>query len=245
MSKKNVSIRFRLILAFTILGFIAISVLIAAVYQLRKTQGSFSHYVNETAVRLILANDILDSTNARAISARNMAISSSEQEIQNENIAVKKAADKISESIRDLRAAIGTSDSSRSKERELFSKIEEIENRYSVVATEIVTSVNNGNREIAVERINKECKVLLASLIGAVNEYISHMNDKAKKEIVTAESSMTQISIWLPLISLLVIAAGFILGYSTVNEIVSSLHMHLLGLPCYDLLDFLVDYSNK
>ncbi|WP_430438090.1 MCP four helix bundle domain-containing protein [Methylibium petroleiphilum] len=74
MQFRHLSVKHKLATAFALLTAVVLVVSGVAIRALASEHQSFTHYVDQTAVRITMANDVLDAANARAISARNLVL---------------------------------------------------------------------------------------------------------------------------------------------------------------------------
>jgi methyl-accepting chemotaxis protein-1 (serine sensor receptor) len=175
-------------------GFGTLSVLVVAVaslslHALGVSRANYDGYVNDTAERITLANDVLDATNARAIGARNLVLVASAEDREAEKRAVVAAHEKVDRSIARLKDMIGKSAGTSPQEHELAAELERVESRYGPVALNIVSLAMDGRRDEAIAKMNADCRPLLASLLGASNRYIEFAVAQGKKEVVRADAA--------------------------------------------------------
>ncbi|MDT7833636.1 methyl-accepting chemotaxis protein [Aquabacterium sp. OR-4] len=188
-SIENLSVKARLTLAFGCLAFIVIAVSVLALRALSQGHDQFAGYLGQTASRMALANDILDATNERAISARNLVISGSEADLAAEKVVVVKAHEKVGAAVAKLKDAVAKAPDATERERKLMAEIESVESRYGPLAVTIVGMAVENKREAAIQKMNAECRPLLAALIKAANAYIANANAQGNAEVKEAESA--------------------------------------------------------
>lgn len=94
----TLSIKNKLIYSFGGLAIILFFVSYFSIKSIKDEHDLFLSYVNETSVRVMLANDILDAANARAIGARNLVLVGTLAEREIEKIAIEKSHQKITSS---------------------------------------------------------------------------------------------------------------------------------------------------
>ncbi|HEY0819540.1 MAG TPA: methyl-accepting chemotaxis protein [Rhizobacter sp.] len=189
MNFGNLTIKFKLAAAFGALTTIVIAVAALSLVSLGSAHRDYETYVNDTAVRIKLANDVLDATNARAIGARNLVLVSSAADRETEKGAVVSSHEKVGQSIAKLKEMVAKSPDAR--ERELAAEIDRVESRYGPVALNIVDLAMNGKRDEAVAKMNADCRPLLASLLTAANRYIDFAADQGTTEVARAGVAYT------------------------------------------------------
>jgi hypothetical protein len=189
MNLENMTVRAKLTAAFGGLAAIVLVVSAIAVRALGEGHDNYASYVGETGVRLSLANDVLDATNARAVAARNLVLVTTPADRASEKEAVSKAHEKVTATVARLKQTIATTAGVTEQERQLFAEIERVESRYGPVAQAIVNLALADKRDEAIGRMNTDCRPLLAGLITAANAYIAYGQTAATDEVKQAESS--------------------------------------------------------
>jgi len=186
---RHSTVKAKLTAAFGGLAAIVLVVSFIGIKALSHVHEEFAHYVNETEARTALANEILDATNARAISARNLVLVTTPDEREAEKQAVNQAHQKVTAAAAKLKGLIATTEGVTERERTLFEAIERVEAAYGPVALNIVELALTDKRDEAISKMNADCRPLLASLIKAANEYISHAAANAVEDIKVAKSA--------------------------------------------------------
>ncbi len=185
----HLSVKAKLAVAFAILTAIVLGVSALAIRALANEHHSFSSYVDETAARITLANDVLDSANARAVAARNLVLVTAPADRDTEKAAVTAAHQKVKDTFVKLKKALDTMPDVDAQERKLFEELDGVESRYGPVALNIVGMVLDGKRDEAVARMNTDCRPLLAALIRSANRYIEHTSAQAAAAVRQADAS--------------------------------------------------------
>jgi len=186
---RHSTVKAKLTAAFGGLAAIVLIVSFIGIRALSHGHDQFARYVNETEARTTLANEVLDATNARAISARNLVLVTTPDEREAEKLAVNQAHQKVTAAVTKLKGLIATTDGVTEHERTLFEAIERVEAAYGPVALNIVELALADQRDEAVSKMNADCRPLLASLIKAANQYISHAAATAEQDIKVAEAA--------------------------------------------------------
>ncbi|MET0333870.1 MAG: methyl-accepting chemotaxis protein [Rhizobacter sp.] len=188
MNFRNMTIKTRLAAGFGTITLLVIAVASLSLHALSASNNSYEHFVNDTAVRTQLANDVLDATNARAIGARNLVLVTRAEDREAEKRAVVLAHDNVGRSIAKLKQMIESGDGASAQEKALAAELERVESRYGPVALAIVGLALEGKREEAIARMNSECRPLLAALIEASNRYVHHAGEMSKQEVAAANT---------------------------------------------------------
>ncbi len=189
MNPGNMSVRAKLIATFGCLAAVVLIVSVLAVKALSQGHDHYASYVSEAAVRLALANDILDATNARAVAARNLVLVTAQADRDAERAAVTRAHETVGAAVAKLKKMIADTAGAAERERSLFGDIERIEKRYGQVALNIVELALANKREDAIGMMNADCRPLLAELVKAANDYIAFGQTTAAEEVKLADSA--------------------------------------------------------
>ena len=99
MSFSNLSVKAKLLAGFGSLALAVSCVSAVALSALGSSHEDFSSYIAEDAVRISLANDVLDAANARAIGARNLVLVATSADREAEKAAVTQAHAKLQDVI--------------------------------------------------------------------------------------------------------------------------------------------------
>lgn len=208
----TLSIKNKLIYSFGGLALILLITSFLSIKSVKDEHELFSSYVNETSVRVMLANDILHAANARAIGARNLVLVGTLAEREIEKVAIEKAHQKITSSVAKLKESISKIQKISEKEQNLFNAIEIAESKYAPIALNIVDLALKGAVEEAVLKMNVDCRPHLANLIIAANEYNKYVADTATKEVATAQTKYTFNRNTLIIVSIVSIGAAITLA---------------------------------
>lgn len=170
MEKRIISIRAKLTLAF---GGLALLLLIASSLSLTALSDSnqrFTTYLSGAAVRVDLAHRIREAVDQRAIAARNLVLVKTAADLGIERAAVMSAHEKVQEYMTQLRRMADAADVSAQAKMKILA-IAEVEEKYGPVALEIVRLALENKTELAITKMNDECRPLLNTLLEATNDY--------------------------------------------------------------------------
>ena len=172
MDLKNMTVRAKLMIAFG--SIVAIAMLIAglSLRSLGQVNNNYARFAQQTSARAELANQILDSANARAVAARNIVLAATPAQRQEEAAAANAANDKLRKDLAELKQTLTTHEGITEQERRLFGEFEAVESRYGPVAQDIVNLALADKRDDAIAKMNAECRPLLAMLIKAAYAYL-------------------------------------------------------------------------
>jgi methyl-accepting chemotaxis protein len=219
----TLTLRARLRIAFATLAALLLLVVITAGLTERSERGDFNRFVTQSAVRLALAHDILDASNARAIAARNIVLANTPEGIAQEKAAAVRAHEAVTLAHRRLAELAQNADSVSKQEAAQIAALGEIEARYSKVALDIVEVGARGDHDEATRKMNESCRPLLAQLVQTTTAYITDGQAQAQAQIHEAEAAAVRNQWLLGGIGLLALGACAYLAWSLPAAIVTPL----------------------
>jgi len=212
---KNLSVKKQLSLAF---GALATLVLLVSLLALRGLSGAndrFAGYVNGAAERESMAVDVRIVANRRAIAVRNLVLVKTDAEREAERVVATKAHEDLHANLKSLKDAVATAADVTERDRALVAAIDKVEAAYTPVALAIVKLGMDGKHDEAVEKMNAECKPMLAALLTAAREYVDYSKEQAKHGVEAAAAAYaTQRAMLLALsamATLIAVALGWVI----------------------------------
>lgn len=171
MTFENMTLRGKLALAFGSLVALVLLVAGISVKSLGDENDQFVGYVHGINARALEAAKVRTAVDRRAIAARDIVFASKPEEVASLKAAAVKAHEDVQQSLSTLNKMVADAANLPESVRKLVSEVGKIEAAYAPVALGIVDLATNGKHEQAVEKINNECRPLLAALIKATDEY--------------------------------------------------------------------------
>ncbi len=220
----NLSIKGKLTTAFAILAGAVLGVCALSITALSSEHEAFSGYVNENAARLALANEALAAANARAISARNLVLVTAQADRSTEKAAVTAAHQKVGDSLKKLDAALASTSDVTPQERELFARLKEVESRYGPLALAIVGLALDDRKQEAIDKMNAECRPLLAELVSAAGRYAEHVEVHAAQDVTAADAAADTYEALMLTASVAAIALAVVLALVITRAIVAPIN---------------------
>src|SRR3989344_3876084 len=135
---KQWAIRGKLRAAFGVLAALVCALSFVAGFGLQDAHRLFADYVNMTAERVALANEVMHSSNARAIAARNMVLTDSPEALVREHKRAVEAHGQVKKHYAALKQRLATDPDVSAQERQVFEQLVSIEAQYEPVALRIV-----------------------------------------------------------------------------------------------------------
>ncbi len=185
------TIRGKLRAAFGVLAALVCALSVVAGYGLDDAHKQFANYVNVTAERMALANEVMHSANARAIAARNMVLASSPQDVAREKERAVVAHGRVGKAHEALKRRIDTDPDVAADEREAYQRLADIEAKYVPVALRVLDLASQGQNQAAIQEMNQHCHPLLDQLVAASLAY-HDLSGKHAHDVVTQADHMAR-----------------------------------------------------
>ncbi|WAC71727.1 methyl-accepting chemotaxis protein [Roseateles sp. SL47] len=182
-------------------------VTVYAVQGLGNAEQRLQSLVGDEFKRAMLGRDIRAAASARAISARNLILVQDAAGLEEERNAVVAAHARVQQSMDRLREAMN-SPSISPAEREHFKKVDAVEAEYGKVALSIVELAISGKRDLAVSRMNAECRPLLKQLIQATSAYTSFITAATGEQMSETTTTIGRQRISTVVLALMAMAAA-------------------------------------
>jgi methyl-accepting chemotaxis protein-1 (serine sensor receptor) len=182
---KNITIKNKLIAGF---GVMAVLVLVIAGMSLRalgNATDGFSRYVNGINARADVADQVRTAVDRRAIAARNLVLVKTPADAELEKAEVLRAHEDVKAKLKQLKDMIAAATDTSEKARSLVAEMDRVEALYGPVATNIVGLALAGNRDAAIDKMDDECRPLLAALVKATDAYASYTRER--REVIVNE----------------------------------------------------------
>jgi methyl-accepting chemotaxis protein-1 (serine sensor receptor) len=187
----NCSVKAKLIGTFALLVTLIIGISGYAIFVMKEDSQRFGSYIDGIKARGDAANKVRDAVDLRAIAARNLVLVTRPEDLAQEKAVVQTAVGDVRKSLAQLKELSSKPDvppDVRSK----IDAIAKIEAQYEPVALSIVEMALGGQREAAVEKMNTQCRPLLAALIQATEDYGSLTATRSQAIIAETEASNQQ-----------------------------------------------------
>ncbi|WP_290428857.1 methyl-accepting chemotaxis protein [Roseateles amylovorans] len=186
MKLSALKVKTKLWLGFGLMAVIVAIISGAALLWLSHANHRFEGYLDGVAQRERLVSTLETAAKSRAIAARNLVLVMTPEDRTMELDAVKKAHQKVKDSLAQLQKDLADGRGATAKDRELFARVDAIEEKYGAVALSIVAMAADGQRDAAITKMNNECRPLLASLLAATADYIGYEDQRAREESAEA-----------------------------------------------------------
>ena len=216
---QSMSVKRQLSIAFAVMAALVLLVSLVAMRAIGNTNDSFTSYNEKVTVQSTLANQLSEAVNARAVAARNLVLVNTTRDLEQEKLAVTKAHEATQSLLQQLRQSAQVHGDPEGR----VQRIAEIEGRYGPVALDIVAKALAGERQIAIQKMNDECRPLLAALMGALQKYVEANTALGTHTIEMAAQSYATTRLQMGAASVVAIAAALFLGWLITRSIIGAL----------------------
>jgi len=180
---KNLTVKKQLLLAFGLLAVIVLLVSTLALRDLSLANERFKDHVNGAAERESQATDVRTFANRRAIGVRDMVLVKTDADREAAKAMAIQANGDLQTSLKALKGAVASTTDVSDRDRALVAAIDKVESQYGPVAVAIVQLAASGMNDQAIEKMNAECRPLLASLLAAADDYVSYSKEQTKVSV--------------------------------------------------------------
>ncbi len=220
---QNLSIKTRLGFGYVVLTCALIVVAIMGLHGEAQTQESLDNQVNHLNVVKSLGNQVLDAANARAIAARNLMIAGSKEDAAAELRLIGAAHDSMGRALKSVEDALQAAPPETAPLRSLLAQIKETEAAYGPVALEITRLGSQGEKEMAIQKINTECRPLLTKLVANIGTFLAESDAISKRASAQSMRQFESLRLQLIALSVAVVVFACVLGIATTRSIVRPL----------------------
>jgi methyl-accepting chemotaxis protein-1 (serine sensor receptor) len=185
----NLSGKQQLSLAFGVLVAMVLLVSGFAVHELSGANDRFAGYVNGAAERQSLATDVRTYASRRAIGVRDMVLVKTAADRESAKTVAVTANDDLKVSLKALKDAVAAAPDASERDRTLVAAIDKVESQYGPVAVAIVELAAAGKQDEAVDKMNRECRPLLFSLLAAASDYVGYSKEQAQLNLAASAAA--------------------------------------------------------
>jgi len=187
-TSNSLTIRAKLLMAFGILIALVALICVVVVREMGEANDAFRGYIDGIAQRSTAAHMVRESIDVRAIAARNLVLVTTPEDKALEKASVEKAVGDVRTRmarLKELGTAADVPDAGKAK----IAEIARIESLYEPVALDIVGKALAGDRDGAVDKMDKQCRPLLAALTKASDDYNEFTQARSQQMVVDAQAT--------------------------------------------------------
>ncbi len=167
----NAKVRTQLLIAFGTMAGLIFFMSLFGVLALGDARNRFNGYVEGIDARNQLAAQLRSAINDRAIAARNTVLAISPADVQAEKVRGEKAHARVQQALSALKERIAVAQDTSDQARSLVAEMDRIEQSYAPVALGIIDLAVRGERDRAIDKLNRECRPLLDRFSATTTEY--------------------------------------------------------------------------
>lgn len=219
----NLSVKKQLTFAFGTLAVLVLMVSLLALHDLGEANARFSSYISGVDARQSLAVNVRAAASQRALAVRNLVLVKTPADRDTEKAAATKGHEDVEANLKVLKDVLAAAPDATERERALVSEIDKVESAYGPVALAIVKLALDDKRDEAIDKMNKECRPLLASLLQASKDYINYSGEQAKHDTEAAAASYTSQRAVLLAVSAFAAVMAVLLGWMITRRLTGSL----------------------
>ena len=215
MQSQTARFSIRTLLYSSYASLLALLLMVAGVslYNLSAADKDFSNYIKGIETRARLANELSNAVSDRAIELRNLALNSEPAERASKRAFIAQHEKEVADKLAALRQAITTHKDVSKTGRELFSRIEQLETRYSQVAHTIGEHLFKGEDTEAKRMVKEQCTPLLEELTSTIDQYLKHTTEVADQRVIDNEAHYLKQRNILILITVISFMLAALLGH--------------------------------
>ncbi len=182
----SLTVRSKLMGAFGLLIILIVGLCISAVQGTNDENERFSDYIHGIKARADAAHRVREAVDRRAIAARNLVLVTRPEDRALEKTLVEQAVKDVRvhlATLRELAAKPGVPEETRRR----VDGIARIEAQYEPVALSIVGMALDGQHDAAVDKMNTQCRPLLAALVQATDDYAAYTSQSSEQIVLDAQ----------------------------------------------------------
>ncbi|WJV67678.1 methyl-accepting chemotaxis protein [Pectobacteriaceae bacterium CE70] len=223
MQFKNATVRTQLTLGFGILVAIVLAVAVLSVNSLGKANDRFKTHVQQVSARESLVNLILSGVKDSSLNIYGLVLVSEAADIEAGKKQVAAAEERTTAAIAQLQAAIAQHSDVTDKDRNFVAAIFKAEEAYQPIAQHIVELALDEKKAEAIDRMNRELRPQLITLLNTADQYLKYSKQQAKESLDTAQRAYQQTRLIFIIISLVALSLAVILGWIIIRALIRAL----------------------
>jgi nitrogen fixation/metabolism regulation signal transduction histidine kinase len=216
---QSMTIKSKLVAGFGTLAAIVVGVSAMSLHALSNSTDGFSSYVHGVDARAEIASEIRTAVDRRAIAARNLVLVTKPSDLATEKAEVMQAHEDAKAKLNQLKSMIAIASDSSEMARSLVAEIDRVETLYGPVATNIVALALAGKHDEAIQKMDDECRPLLAALVHATNAYAEYTQGRQEQIVLAFQDHYESQRNWLIVICLGAVGLALAGGYFITRSI--------------------------
>ena len=222
MNPRFWTVKTKFSVAFSSLALLTMVVALLALQALSEANQNLVHFVDGINARATLAEKVRTAVDRRAIAVRNLVLVTSPADLEKEKGALTSAHADVKAWLTELQAAAESTEAAADA-RNLVTRIADVERRYGPVATDIVALALQNKKDVAVRKMNDECRPLLAELTDTTRQYSELTRARSRQMIEQAAQAYVYRRNMLIAASMVAIFLAVLMGWRIARGLTRSL----------------------
>jgi methyl-accepting chemotaxis protein-1 (serine sensor receptor) len=222
-TRRPLTVRMQLGLAFGVLLVMVTAVSLLCMHALREANDTFAFFVRETLQQEQLAIDVRAKAYQRALSVRNLVLLDQPAERNAEAQTLATVHQQMNDALAELGRRVRAAPDTTAREMELLTALEKVDASYGKVAQDIAALALRGERDAAIQRMNRDCRPQLAALRQAASEFIDFSHAQADRDVHAAEAAYARQRVMLVAACFIAMTAAVLLGWLIARRLVRAL----------------------
>ena len=222
MNPRFWSVKTKLFVAFSSLALLTLVVAVLALQALSDANQNLVHFVEGINARATLAEKVRTAVDRRAIAVRNLVLVTSPTDLEAEKGALTSAHADVKAWLTELQATAASTEVAADA-RNLVTRIADVERRYGPVATDIVALALQNKKDVAIRKMNDECRPLLAELTKTTGQYSELTRVRSRQMIEQAAQAYVYRRNMLIAASMVAISLAILMGWQIALGLTRSL----------------------
>ncbi|MEO6897103.1 MAG: methyl-accepting chemotaxis protein [Caldimonas sp.] len=219
----SLTLKKQLFIAFGLLAALVMLVSVIAQLGLNRANERLSSYVAGDGERERLVADVRMLANRRAIAMRDMVLVRTPADREAAKAMATRAHADLKVSLKALDAAVSRADGVTERDRALVARIDKIEASYGPAALAIVELASGPKQDQAIDKIDSECRPLLAAMLEATREYTAYHLERTQAIAEASSDAYASQRAVMAAISLAAVLAAAGLGWWISRRLAASL----------------------
>ncbi|BDE75039.1 methyl-accepting chemotaxis protein [Delftia lacustris] len=222
MNPRFWTVKTKFSVAFSSLALLTMVVALLALQALSEANQNLVHFVDGINARATLAEKVRTAVDRRAIAVRNLVLVTSPADLEKEKGALTSAHADVKAWLTELQAAAESTEAAADA-RNLVTRIADVERRYGPVATDIVALALQNKKDVAIRKMNDECRPLLAELTDTTRQYSELTRARSRQMIEQAAQAYVYRRNMLIAASMVAIFLAVLMGWRIARGLTRSL----------------------
>ena len=223
MALQNMKIKTRLGLGFGVVLMLLSLVAGTAIYKMMNISTLVTEINEVSDAKLLALNDYQFAISERAIAARNLALMPAPEAQVKDVLIVKASQGRIDASLQKLKQSLALQGNLSADEREKVQTLTELDAKYAVVATTVVSLATSQKVPEAIAAIARDCNPLLMALLNHTTAYEEYLAAQVKADVEASKGVLRNAEIAIALLTGAALMIGVVFAWWLTRSITKPL----------------------